>query len=88
MALQARCSNDAMCQTVTNSAKTTLEELWFRNKHTFSFEHLSARTQKACDDLENCGRQAHNGDIVDSLWLQIQDPNLQTCLVSLKAKQI
>jgi len=64
--------------------KSILSNLRYKNERSFCFEGLSAKLQKAYDDLHESGRTVHNGDIVDALWHKIQSPDLQTYLASLK----
>ena len=86
LALRARYSSDATKQAIINSAKSSLENLRYRNESTFSFECFSSKLQKNYDDLEENGRKVDNGDIVDSLWQKIQDSSLQTFLAALKVE--
>ena len=82
--LRERYSSDATKQGRINAAKSTLENLRYKNERSFSFEKFSSRIQKAYDDLEEHRCKVHNGDIVGSLWPKIKDPTLQTYLASLK----
>ena len=50
------------------------------------FECFNSKLQKNCDNLEQNGRPVDNGDIVDSLWKKIQDPNRQIFLAALKVE--
>lgn len=56
----------------------------YKSERSFSFEKFSSKLQKACDKLEEHGREVHNGDIVDSLWDRIQTTDLLLCVASLK----
>ena len=83
-ALRDRYESDASRQSIINLAKPTLKRLRYKNEMSFSFERFSAKLQRAYDDLEECGRAVHNGDIVDALWAKIQDGDLTSYLGSLK----
>jgi len=80
-ALRGRYQSEASVQAIINNAKSVLCNLRYKNERSFSFERFSAKLQKAHDDLEEAGRQVHNGDIVDALWQSIE---LQAYLASLK----
>jgi len=83
-ALRGRYQSEASVQAIINNAKSILCNLRYKNERSFSFERFSAKFQRAYDDLEEAGRQVHNGDIVDALWQKIQSIELQPYLASLK----
>ena len=84
VALKERYSSDASKQAIINSAKQVLETLRYKNERSFTFEKFSSKLQKACDELEDCGREVNNGDIVDGLWDRIQSQDIQVHVASLK----
>ena len=84
LALRMRYENDATKQAIINSAKASLEGLRYKNERGFTFEKFSSKLQKAYDELADNGREVNNGDIVDSLWARIQNPDIQMYLSSLK----
>ena len=75
---------DATKQAIINSAKASLEGLRYKNERGFTFEKFSSKSQKAYDELADNGREVNNGDIIDSLWADIQSPDIQMYLSSLK----
>ena len=83
-ALRDRYQSDATKQAIINGAKSTLETLRYKSERSFSFERFSSKLQKAYDELEEHGREVHNGDIVDSLWDRIQTTDLLSYVTSLK----
>ena len=85
-ALRNRYASDATKQAIINSAKSSLENLRYKNERSFSFERFSSKLQKNYDDLEENGRKVDNGDIVDALWKRIQDTSLQTFIAALKVE--
>ena len=84
MALEERCSSDASKQATINAAKQVLETLRYKNERNFTFEKFSSKLQKAYDELNDCGREVNNGDIVDGLWDRIQSQDIQVYVASLK----
>ena len=83
-ALRDRYQSEASIQATINNAKAVLSNLRYKNERSFSFDCFSAKLQKAYNDLEEAGRQVHNGDIVDALWPKIQCNELQAYVASLK----
>lgn len=60
MTLRERYSSDATKQVIINSAKSTLDNLRYKNEGSFSFERFSSKLQKAYDELEDSGCLVHN----------------------------
>ena len=52
-----------------------------------SFEKFSSKIQLAVDMLTDCGRPPHNGDIVDIIWENIQNSELNLSLHSKLSNQ-
>ena len=77
-----------MSKIIVNTAKSSLENLKYKNEQSFSFEKFSAKLQKAYDELEDNGRTVQNGDIIDALWEKIQISELQANLDSLKVDYV
>ena len=51
-----------------------------------SFELFSSKIQEAVDDLGDCGRVPHDGDIVDKIWKKILNPELSAYVEALKVQ--
>lgn len=60
--LRGKYSNDGVKTMSIDNTKRLLETIWYENELVFSFEKFSAKSQKACNDLEANGRKTHNGD--------------------------
>ena len=86
--LKERYSSNATKQCIINAAKSTLDNLTYKNECSFSFERFSSSIQKAYESLEKHERKVHNGDIIDGLWPKIQDSTLHTYLASLKVNYL
>ena len=67
IALKERHSSDASKQATINAAKQVLETLRYTNERSFAFEKFSSKLQKAYDELNDCGREVNNRDIIDGL---------------------
>ena len=61
-----------------------LDNLTYRNEHSMTFEKFSSKLQNALNDLAECARPVHAGDIVDKLWGRIQNSDLTTYVAALK----
>ena len=83
-ALRSRYLNTSTRQTTINEANQVLDNLTYRNKRAMTFEKFSSKLQNALNDLEDCGRPVHDGDIVDKLWGRIQNSDLTTYMTALK----
>ena len=67
MVLKERYSSDTSKQATINAAKQVLEILRYKNEQSFAFKKFSSKLQKAYNELNSCGREVNNGDIVDGL---------------------
>lgn len=86
IALRNRYSNNAVKQERINEANKTITSLVYKSERSLPFEKFSGKLQRAVDTLTECDRAPHNGDIVDSLWSRIQNPELQPFLQALKVQ--
>ena len=84
--LRSRYDNDATKQQRINEANNALKDLVYKNERAMSFEKFSTIVKKSVDTLTECGRAPHNGDIVDSLWSKIQNPELVPFISALKVQ--
>ena len=83
-ALFNRYDNQATQQERINTANRTLDTMVYKNERAMSFELFSSKIQEAVDDLEDCGRAPHDGDIVDKIWRKILNPELSAYVEALK----
>jgi hypothetical protein len=83
-ALRARYLNTSTRQETINEANQVLDNLTYRNERSMTFEKFSSKLQNALNDLADCGRPVHDGDIVDKLWGRIQNSDLATYVAALK----
>lgn len=73
-----------MQQERVNTANRILDSVVCRNERVMPFEVFSSKIQKAVDTLEECGRAPHDGDVVDTMWKKIQNPELVAYVEALK----
>jgi hypothetical protein len=85
-ALRARYLNTSMIQATINEANQVLENLVYRNERSMTFKKFSSKLQNSLDELTDCARPVHDGDIVDKLWGRIQNSDLATYVAALKVE--
>ena len=83
-ALRARYLNTSTRQETINEANQLLDNLTYRNERSMTFEKISSKLQNALNNLADCARPVHDGDIVDKLWGRIQNSDLATYVAALK----
>lgn len=84
LALRERYQNAATEQERVTEARKVLDTLRYRNERAMSFEVFSSKLTRALDDLADCDREEHNGNIVDALWGRIQNAELRSYVEALK----
>ena len=85
-ALFNRYDNQATQQERINTANRTLDTMVYKNERAMSFELFSSKIQEAVDDLEDCGRAPHDGDIVDKIWRKILNSELSAYIEAFKVQ--
>ena len=82
--LQTRYHNPAMQDMYINEVKQTWENISYKSERAMKFEILSGKFHNAVNILETYGRQIHNEDIVEMIWLKLQSTELSMFVSSLK----
>ena len=82
--LNSEIDSTSTQQETINEANQVLDNLVYRNERSMTFEKFSSKLQNALNDLADCGRPVHDGDIVDKLWGRIQNSDLVTYVAALK----
>ena len=85
-ALKNRYDNQATQQGRINSANRILDTLVYKNERAMSFELFSSKIQEAVDNLHDCGRAPHDGDVVDKIWTKMLNPELTAYVEALKVQ--
>ena len=83
-ALHKRYNNQATVQERINDSNQSLETLVYKNERAMSFEMIFL--QDAVRTLEEGNIVPHVGDLVDKLWNQIQNPELNLFVEALKVQ--
>ena len=84
--LRDRYENAAMHEQYINEAKRTLETLTYRNERALKFDKFVAKFVKAVDELDKRNRGIHNVDVVDMIWKEVTNPELNQYVDALKVQ--
>ena len=75
---------NTMISPYINEAKKTLETLSYRNERAMKFEVFKSRFQNAVNILDSYGRTMHKKDVVDLLWMKLNNAELAMFVASIK----
>ena len=83
-ALRARYHNPEMQDMYINKTKKMFETLSYRNERAMKFEVCNRKFQNAVNILDSYNCTIHNEDVLDLLWVKLNNTELAMFVASIK----